>query len=173
MSVKGAQARITQVVTSWGLLPRIALWCGVCDWKREVGHIHGDHMVDIPFPKKVRDGLPTDTGAIGGMKSEQAKCREAADVLIKAAKDWQGGDASARLEVGWAASEYTSTLRQHLNRLKNLVFPLLEQNISFEDEHKILEGLNNITFENNLQGQDDDKFTKLIATLEDELSDWK
>ena len=118
-------------------------------------------------------GLPTDTGAIGGMKSEQAKCREAADVLIKAAKDWQGGDTSARLEVGWAASEYTSTLRQHLNRLKNLVFPLLEQNISFEDEHKILEGLNNITFENNLQGQDDDKFTKLIEALEDELSDWK
>lgn len=25
--------------------------------KREVGHIHGDHMVDIPFPKKVRDEL--------------------------------------------------------------------------------------------------------------------
>jgi hypothetical protein len=23
--------------------------------KREIGHIHGDHLVDIPFPKKVRD----------------------------------------------------------------------------------------------------------------------
>jgi predicted DNA-binding protein (MmcQ/YjbR family) len=22
---------------------------------RELGHIHGDHMLDIPFPKKVRD----------------------------------------------------------------------------------------------------------------------
>ena len=25
--------------------------------KRELGHIHGDHLVDIPFPKLVRDEL--------------------------------------------------------------------------------------------------------------------
>jgi predicted DNA-binding protein (MmcQ/YjbR family) len=25
--------------------------------RREIGHIHGDHLVDIPFPKKVRDEL--------------------------------------------------------------------------------------------------------------------
>jgi hypothetical protein len=25
--------------------------------KREIGHIHGDHLVDIPFPKKVRDEI--------------------------------------------------------------------------------------------------------------------
>jgi hypothetical protein len=23
--------------------------------RREIGHIHGDHLVDIPFPKKVRN----------------------------------------------------------------------------------------------------------------------
>ena len=25
--------------------------------KREIGHIHSDHLVDIPFPKKVRDEI--------------------------------------------------------------------------------------------------------------------
>ncbi len=25
--------------------------------KRELGHIHGDYLVDIPFPKKVRDEI--------------------------------------------------------------------------------------------------------------------
>ena len=25
--------------------------------KREIGHIHGDSLVDIPFPKKVRDEI--------------------------------------------------------------------------------------------------------------------
>jgi len=25
--------------------------------KREIGHVHTDHLVDIPFPKKVRDVL--------------------------------------------------------------------------------------------------------------------
>lgn len=24
---------------------------------RELGHIHGDHLVDIPFPKKMRDDI--------------------------------------------------------------------------------------------------------------------
>ena len=87
-------------------------------------------------------------------------------------KGWQSGDEEARGEVGWAASEYTSTLRQHLDRLKNLIFPLLEQNMSPEDEHKIAEGLNTIAFETSLKG-DVDKYIKLIENLEEELSDWK
>ncbi len=117
-------------------------------------------------------GFPVNTGVIGNMKSEQTKCRDAAELLSKAAKDWQGGDAGARIEVGWAASEYTSNLRQHLDRLKNLTFPLLEQNIAPEDEHKILEGLNNIAFENSMDAEAG-KYIKLIETLEEELSDWK
>lgn len=60
MSVKGAQARITQVVTSWEGVAAAPHRFGGVEYvigKREVGHIHGDHMVDIPFPKKVRDEL--------------------------------------------------------------------------------------------------------------------
>lgn len=25
--------------------------------KREIGHIHGNHLVDIPFPMKIRNGI--------------------------------------------------------------------------------------------------------------------
>ena len=60
MSVKGAQARITQAVTSWAGVTVAPHRFGGVEYvigKREVGHIHGDHMVDIPFPKKVRDVL--------------------------------------------------------------------------------------------------------------------
>ena len=60
MSVKGAQARITQVVTSWEGVTAAPHRFGGVEYvigRREVGHIHGDHMVDIPFPKKVRDVL--------------------------------------------------------------------------------------------------------------------
>ena len=60
MSVKGAQARITQAVTSWEGVTVAPHRFGGVEYvigKREVGHIHGDHMVDIPFPKKVRDEL--------------------------------------------------------------------------------------------------------------------
>ena len=60
MSVHGAQARITAAVTAWaGVTARPHRFGGVeyVIGKREIGHIHGDHLVDIPFPKKVRDEI--------------------------------------------------------------------------------------------------------------------
>jgi hypothetical protein len=60
MSVKGAQARITQALTVWeGLSIQPHRFGGVeyVIGKREIGHIHGDHMVDIPFPKRMRDEI--------------------------------------------------------------------------------------------------------------------
>jgi hemerythrin-like domain-containing protein len=118
------------------------------------------------------NGFPTDEGPVGAMLAEQRKSREAAEHMLNAAKGWQDGDEEARGEVGWATSEYTSTLRGHLERLKNLVFPLLEQNISPEDEHSISEGLNTIAFADSTKG-DAEKYAKMIESLEDELSDWK
>jgi hemerythrin-like domain-containing protein len=117
-------------------------------------------------------GFPPDEGPIGAMRSEQEKCRNAANLLITASKEWQAGVEDARAEVGWAASEYTSTFRKHLDRLNNLIFPLLEQNLSTDDEHRIAEGLNTIAFETSLKGEAN-KYIKLIESLEDELGDWK
>ena len=60
MSVNGAQQSITEAVTSWpGVATQPHRFGGVeyVIGKREVGHIHGDHLVDIPFPKKVRDEI--------------------------------------------------------------------------------------------------------------------
>lgn len=69
MSVKGAQPRISEAVTSW---PGVTSQphrvpgtvrqdrCGGVEYrigKREIGHIHGDHLVDIPFPKRVREQI--------------------------------------------------------------------------------------------------------------------
>lgn len=118
------------------------------------------------------NGFPPEDGPVHSMRVEQKKSHESAEHMLNAAKGWQAGDEEARAEVGWATSEYTSTLRQHLDRLKNLIFPLLEQNLSPEDEHKIAEGLNIIAFERTTK-DDIGKYTKLIESLEDELSDWK
>jgi hypothetical protein len=60
MSVKGAQERITKTVTAWeGVSVKPHRFGGVeyAIGKREIGHIHGDHLVDIPFPKKVHDEI--------------------------------------------------------------------------------------------------------------------
>ena len=60
MSVKGAQERITKTVTSWEGVTAAPHRFGGVEYaigKREIGHIHGDHLVDIPFPKKVRNEI--------------------------------------------------------------------------------------------------------------------
>jgi hemerythrin-like domain-containing protein len=117
-------------------------------------------------------GFPTEDGPINAMRNDHRKSREAADLMIKAAKQWQAGDEQARSEVGWSTNEYTSTIRQHLERLKNLIFPLLEQTISIDDEHKLSEEINKIIFEGGLK-DGTEKYIKLIETLEEELSDWR
>ena len=117
-------------------------------------------------------GFPPDDGPIYFMRSDQKKCREAAENMIKAAKQWQAGETNARADVSWAASEYTSNFRGHLDRLKNLIFPLLEQNLTLEDEHRVAEGFNTVVFEADMQN-DPDKYDKLVVTLEEELADWR
>lgn len=60
MSVKNAQTRVTEAVTAWtGVTSQPHRFGGVeyVLGTREIGHIHGDRLVDIPFPKKVRDEI--------------------------------------------------------------------------------------------------------------------
>ena len=117
-------------------------------------------------------GFSPDGGPTGFLRIEQKKSREAAEHMINAAKAWQAGDENARMEVGWAASEFTSNFREHLERLKNRIFPLLEQNLAIEDEHKIAEGMNTVIFESDMKN-DPEKFDKIIEELEEELADWR
>ena len=145
-------------------------------------HTFMQNFVEGTFFKKeevliqalIDNGFPADDGPVGWMRSEQAKCGQAAEQMLKAAQEWQMGDNEARIEVRWAASEYVSTLRQHIGRINAHIFPLLEQNISIEYEHKISEDLNKVVFELNLQDENrSDKYLKLLESLEDELNDWK
>lgn len=60
MSVRGAQEAITKAVTAWAGVTVQPHRFGGVEYgigKREIGHIHGDQLVDIPFPKKVRDEI--------------------------------------------------------------------------------------------------------------------
>ena len=127
---------------------------------------------DLLFKALEDSGFPSDDGPIAAMRAEQEKSRESAEHMGNAAKGWQNGDEEARGEIGWAASEYLMTLRKHLERLHTRIYPLLEQNISAEDEHKISEGLNKIAFEASID-DDADKYPKLIETLQEELNSWK
>lgn len=117
-------------------------------------------------------GFPPDDGPIGFMRSEQAKSQEAASHLVHAAEQWKAGDDSARVDVGWASSEFTSVTRQHLERLKTLIFPLLEQNMPIEEEHLLSERVEKLALNGELKS-DPEKYSKMVVSLEEELSDWR
>ena len=60
MSVSSAQKIITQTLNSWEGVSTTPHRFGGVEYllgRRELGHIHGDYLVDIPFPKKVRDEI--------------------------------------------------------------------------------------------------------------------
>jgi len=58
MPVRGAQDRIQNAVLSWPGVTAHPHRFGGYEYRlgrREIGHIHGDHLVDIPFPTRVRN----------------------------------------------------------------------------------------------------------------------
>jgi hypothetical protein len=60
MALTSTSERIKKVVLSWDNVvgkPHRFNGTEFCLGSREFGHIHGDYLVDIPFPKKVRDAI--------------------------------------------------------------------------------------------------------------------
>jgi hypothetical protein len=60
MAVNGARQKIHETVLSWPGVTAHPHRFGGTEFrlgKRELGHIHGDHLVDIPFPRKMRDEI--------------------------------------------------------------------------------------------------------------------
>lgn len=58
MAVPGARKKIEETVLTWPDVVAQPHRFGGTEYrlgKREVGHIHGDHLLDIAFPKPVRD----------------------------------------------------------------------------------------------------------------------
>jgi Family of unknown function (DUF5519) len=62
MAVSGAKEKIDAALQGWsGITSQAHRFGGTeyCLGRREIGHVHGDSLVDIPFPKTVRDELVT------------------------------------------------------------------------------------------------------------------
>ena len=117
-------------------------------------------------------GFPSDSGPVGNMREGYEKSTKISKILSESARQWLNGDDTSRTECIWAASEYTGIMHRHMELLKSLIHPLLEQSLNEEDEQKAAVQLNVIAFEG---ASDDalDKYTKLVKTLEEEVSEWK
>ena len=95
MSVRGASKQIVDTLLTWEGIAAHPHRFGGTEFrigKREIGHIHGDSLVDIPFPKKVRDEIVTageanphhilpETGWISFYLREEGDIKRAIDLL--------------------------------------------------------------------------------------------
>jgi hypothetical protein len=60
MSIHGASKQIIEALLTWDGIESHPHRFGGTEFRigrREIGHIHGDSLVDIPFPKKIRDEI--------------------------------------------------------------------------------------------------------------------
>lgn len=60
MTIRGAAEKIKQAVLSWEYVEAHPHRFGGTEYRigrREIGHVHGDNLVDIPFPKRIRDEI--------------------------------------------------------------------------------------------------------------------
>ncbi|MBP7692505.1 MAG: DUF5519 family protein [Anaerolineales bacterium] len=59
MSLRGASQQIHAAVMTWAGVTSQPHRFGGTEYRlgarREIGHLHGDALLDIPFPKKIRD----------------------------------------------------------------------------------------------------------------------
>ena len=111
MSVEGAHQRVQAVVVSWPGVSAHPHRFGGTEFsigKREIGHMHGDWLVDIPFPSKVRDELVAsgrsqphhilpDTGWVSFYVRQPADVEQAIELLrmsYEIASKQKGADAS-------------------------------------------------------------------------------
>lgn len=117
-------------------------------------------------------GFPVNEGPIFAIRTDQKKSREAAEALLETVNAWQAGDEHVRSEVGWASSEFTNAMRQHIERLKSLIYPLVEQTLPMEAEEKVSAEIKSIVFEGGLK-DGVEKYVKLIQEMEEEFEDWK
>ncbi|PWB74198.1 MAG: hypothetical protein C3F07_08195 [Anaerolineales bacterium] len=95
MSTRGASKQIIDTLLKWDGIEAHRHRFGGTEFrigKREIGHIHGDYLVDIPFPKKVRDEIVAageasphhilpETGWVSFYLKEDGDIRRAIDLL--------------------------------------------------------------------------------------------
>ena len=128
--------------------------------------------VDVLLDSLEGYGFPTDQGPVGNMRAAHRKSHEISRTLSGAANEWQGGDASSRADVIWATSEFTTLMHQHFGQLNNLIYPLLEQSLTMEEEQQLAEKVNALGSAEAYPAAYDE-YRRVIETMEDEVSDWR
>jgi len=127
---------------------------------------------DVLLKALEENGVASDSGPLQHMFREVTQSQEMSADIMNAAHQWQAGDVDGRNAIVWTTSSYTSTLRQHIDRCRTIIFPLAEQVIPPDDQFKLAEAFNQLEFEVE-EKKPIEHYEKIVKALQDEADDWK
>jgi hemerythrin-like domain-containing protein len=138
------------------------------------GYIEGSYFKkeEVLLKSLEDNGLTSNSGPLYQMFNELKQSQQMSDEILAAARQWQSGETESRNSTVWATSNYTSLLRQHIERSRSIIFPLAEQLIPPDDQYKIAEALNQIVFEGD-ENQTPEQYEKMIVALKEEADEFK
>ena len=105
MPVLGAKEQIHRAVVNWPGIKAVPHRFGGAEYRlgdREIGHVHGNRVVDIPFPKSVRDKVIDE----GRAEKHQILSESGwVSVFLREARDVEGAISLLRLSYDLAVEK--------------------------------------------------------------------
>jgi hemerythrin-like domain-containing protein len=125
----------------------------------ECHHGKEEHVL---FPALEEAGIPKEGGPIGLMLNEHNLMRGYVKNFAEAVDRYQAGEPQALSKVVHYATDYVATLRQHIDKENNILFPMAEIQLSDEKQTELAEQFESIETEKIGEG----KHENLHAVLE-------
>ncbi len=127
---------------------------------------------DLLFKLLVAKGLPVDGGEIGSLLADHQQSHRYIRAMLEAARQWESENELARSEVIWATSGYTGLLHAHIKRENNVLFNLVAQELTREEQKRLaeeFEKFNRLDTGEHLH----EKYLKMALAMEIEVAEWK
>ena len=118
----------------------------------------------ILFPKMVEKGVPKEGGPIGVMLEEHEAGRDAVRRMLRAVELMEQGKEDARRDFIRAALDYTTLLRNHIDKEDNVLFPIAKNLFSPEEMDGLMSEFDRVEREDIGEGVHE-KYEELIHTL--------
>jgi hemerythrin-like domain-containing protein len=127
---------------------------------------------DFLFRLLVSKGLPVDGGEIGSLLADHQQSHRYIRAMLEAARQWEAENELARSEVIWATSGYTSLLHSHITRENNVLFNLVAQETTREEQKALAEAFEKFNILDTGEHLHD-KYLKVAVAMEKEAKEWK
>lgn len=130
-----------------------------CHHQKEEGVLY-KHMEE--------QGLPLQGCPLGVMLAEHELGRQYTRGLTSAAEALKSGDLSARQRIIESSSSYIALLRRHIVKEDNILFPMADEVIAFEQHDSVWDGFEHVEHEETGEGVHE-KYLALAGALGEEV----